>query len=45
MRNGETDEQILERIGSIWGNRRDRYCEERIEGKPHQKIEMSYIGG
>jgi GTP 3',8-cyclase len=45
MRNGETDEELLERIGTIWGNRRDRYSEERKEGKPHPKIEMSYIGG
>ncbi|MGV3489248.1 MAG: GTP 3',8-cyclase MoaA [Tuberibacillus sp.] len=45
MRNGESDEELLERIKTVWGNRRDRYSEERKEGKPHQKIEMSYIGG
>lgn len=45
MRNGETDEELSERIRTIWGGRHDRYSEERKEGKPHQKIEMSYIGG
>ena len=45
MRNGETDRELLERMKTIWGRRGDRYSEERKEGKPHQKIEMSYIGG
>ncbi|WP_042356499.1 GTP 3',8-cyclase MoaA [Bacillus rubiinfantis] len=47
MRNGATDEQLVERIVSIWNNRRDRYSDERTAetNKHRKKIEMSYIGG
>jgi len=46
LRGEATDEQIRERIQSIWGFRSDRYSEIRsanTTGRP--KIEMSYIGG
>lgn len=45
MRNGATDEELLALIESIWGNRADRYSEERGRKGPRHKIEMSYIGG
>jgi len=49
VRNGSTDEAILERIQSIWHQRDDRYSELRSDymhkGKLKDKIEMSYIGG
>lgn len=47
LRNGLTDEQLSDELTSLWGNRKDRYSDERSENK-HQdrkKIEMSYIGG
>lgn len=47
LRNGLTDEQLEDELTSLWGNRKDRYSDERAENK-HQnrkKIEMSYIGG
>ncbi|MBP1948708.1 GTP 3',8-cyclase MoaA [Virgibacillus litoralis] len=42
-----TDEQLEEEVTSLWGNRKDRYSEERSEQKNNnrKKIEMSYIGG
>ena len=46
LRSGWTDEQILERIASIWRAREDRYSELRSAatvGLP--KVEMSHIGG
>lgn len=46
LRSGQTDEQILERIASIWRVREDRYSELRsaaTSGLP--KVEMSHIGG
>lgn len=46
LRNGETDQELFERILSIWSHRTDRYSEER-QNVPlkRKKIEMSYIGG
>nr|WP_263328355.1 GTP 3',8-cyclase MoaA [Neobacillus sp. Marseille-Q6967] len=47
MRNGATDEELRDRITSIWSGRNDRYSDERTEetAKTRKKIEMSYIGG
>lgn len=47
LRDGLTDEELLQEITSIWSNRTDRYSEERSKlGKSkRKKIEMSYIGG
>lgn len=47
MRNGATDEQLAERITSIWNGRDDRYSDERMAetNRNRKKIEMSYIGG
>jgi len=47
MRNGATNEQIAERITTIWNGRDDRYSDERTaeSNKNRKKIEMSYIGG
>lgn len=47
LRTGKTDEAIRAEIMNIWGNRTDRYSDERTEesAKRKRKIEMSYIGG
>ncbi|WP_102271849.1 GTP 3',8-cyclase MoaA [Cytobacillus massiliigabonensis] len=47
MRKNVTDEEIANRITSIWSGRKDRYSDERTEesAKTRKKIEMSYIGG
>ncbi|HSU80125.1 MAG TPA: GTP 3',8-cyclase MoaA [Candidatus Angelobacter sp.] len=45
MRNGESDQELGDRISSIWKGRRDRYSEERRTKSGKSKIEMSYIGG
>ncbi len=54
MRGGTTDEEVLEIIGAIWRQRRDRYSEERLaalhsatgyDPKEHRKIEMISLGG
>jgi cyclic pyranopterin phosphate synthase len=46
LRGGVTDEQLAERLRSIWTVRADRYSEARTaDTAPTQKIEMSYIGG
>lgn len=47
MRKDVTDEEIANRITSIWSGRKDRYSDERSEEsvKTRKKIEMSYIGG
>lgn len=47
MRKGVTDEEIANRVTDIWGNRKDRYSDERTAEtfKNRKKIEMSYIGG
>ena len=44
LREAESDEEVVGFIGGQWGNRSDRYSEER--GKVDQtKAEMSYLGG
>jgi cyclic pyranopterin phosphate synthase len=54
MRNGATDEQLIEVISSVWRKRTDRYSDERLEAmnspegyqpKSHHKIEMITLGG
>jgi cyclic pyranopterin phosphate synthase len=54
LRNGATDEEIIEIISAIWGKRTDRYSDERLEAmnsgrgyraKDHNKIEMIRLGG
>jgi len=54
LRNGATDEKIIEIISAIWGKRTDRYSDERLEAmdsargyraKDHRKIEMISLGG
>ena len=49
MRAGASDEELKERIASIWARRSDRYSEERTELAPlqnrRQKVEMYHIGG
>ncbi|MEH7436377.1 GTP 3',8-cyclase MoaA [Neobacillus drentensis] len=47
MRNGASDEEISNRVTSIWNGREDRYSDERTAEttKNRKKIEMSYIGG
>lgn len=47
IRKGANDEAITERIISIWGDRTDKYSEERTAETitKQKKIEMSYIGG
>ncbi|SFB97166.1 cyclic pyranopterin monophosphate synthase subunit MoaA [Bacillus sp. OV322] len=47
LRSEMTDSELTDHIVSLWNHRKDRYSDERAEGKNiHQeKIEMSYIGG
>lgn len=47
MRKGLTDDELSGEISSIWGNRKDRYSDERgaLKNRDRKKIEMSYIGG
>lgn len=49
LRNGATDEALLELIGTTWRQRSDRYSELRSSLRPNEhpirKIEMYYIGG
>lgn len=49
LRNGASDENILEVIDRTWQKRDDRYSDLRsayhATGKQRKKIEMSYIGG
>lgn len=49
LRNGATDEQLLETIRNVWLARADRYSEKRAELRDapgdHRKVEMFYIGG
>ena len=46
IRSGATDEELLELISSVWGNRKDRYSEIRSSQTVDlPKVEMSYIGG
>lgn len=46
LRGGATDNELSERLGSIWTARVDRYSETRTAGTtPTEKVEMFYIGG
>jgi len=46
LRDGSTDNELGERLRSIWTARADRYSEARTAHTgPARKIEMSYIGG
>jgi cyclic pyranopterin phosphate synthase len=54
LRNGATDEEIIEIVSAIWRKRTDRYSDERLEAmnsgrgyraKDHKKIEMITLGG
>jgi cyclic pyranopterin phosphate synthase len=46
LRSGATDQQLAQRLRSIWTARADRYSEARTaHTAPTHKIEMSYIGG
>lgn len=47
IRNGLSDEELLEKISAVWERRDDRYSDERTEftAKNRKKIGMSYIGG
>jgi cyclic pyranopterin phosphate synthase len=46
LRGGKSDEEICDVIGTIWGQREDRYSEIRSEHtRGLRKVEMSYIGG
>jgi cyclic pyranopterin phosphate synthase len=54
MRNGATDEQLIETITAVWSMRTDRYSDQRLaamksrEGyqpRAHHKIEMITLGG
>lgn len=49
LRNGANDQEVTSTISRIWGNRHDRYSEERSNPKlvanSGPKVEMSYIGG
>ncbi|WP_088006785.1 GTP 3',8-cyclase MoaA [Indiicoccus explosivorum] len=47
IRNGADDAELLDAISGVWGNRTDRYSDERTEqtAKNRKKIGMSYIGG
>lgn len=47
LRQGLSEEQLSGELTSLWAKRKDRYSDERAEGKhkDREKIEMSYIGG
>ncbi len=53
LRGGASDAEIVNRVGSIWRERTDRYSDERLEAlrssdydpKSHKKIEMISLGG
>ncbi len=49
LRQGATDDDLRDLVGRIWGQRTDRYSEERAELAPQQnqprKVEMYQIGG
>lgn len=46
LRNGASDEEILQKIETVWGKRTDRYSEIRSDNTiPLPKVEMSHIGG
>jgi GTP 3',8-cyclase len=46
LRSGASDHELASRLTRIWGQRTDRYSEERAAGTADShKVEMSYIGG
>ncbi len=48
LRSGATDKQLRQRLTTIWGDRKDRYSEERTAETPvpnQNKVEMYQIGG
>lgn len=47
LREGLTKSELENELISLWGNRKDRYSDERGEAQHanREKIEMSYIGG
>ena len=48
LRDGAADEAILDRLGSVWGDRDDRYSEERgraTDQDADDRVEMYKIGG
>jgi len=46
LRNGATDEEIVQFIDRVWSGRADRYSEIRTRNTVREhKVEMSYIGG
>lgn len=47
LRDGSSDEALLERLRQIWLRRADRYSEQRAQRREvsRRKIEMHYIGG
>ena len=46
LRAGATDDDLADRLASIWGARDDRYSELRsAETSELERVEMSYIGG
>jgi len=46
LRSGADDARLAEEVATIWGRRADRYSELRTrETRPHDRVEMSYIGG
>lgn len=48
IRSGKSEEEVAEAISKVWGNRADRYSDERLKNtalKKNSKVEMSHIGG
>ena len=46
LRDGADDDVIADRIATIWGERDDRYSEQRASASATRtKVEMSHIGG
>lgn len=47
MRNGLSDDELVDAVTGVWEGRTDRYSDERTEqtAKNRKKIGMSYIGG
>ena len=46
LRDGATDDDLVDLIAGLWESRADRYSEERAEGTAGwDRVEMSYIGG
>ncbi|MDY0406041.1 GTP 3',8-cyclase MoaA [Virgibacillus sp. 179-BFC.A HS] len=47
LREGCSNDQLITNLMKLWARRKDRYSDERAEGKHNnrKKIEMSYIGG